>query len=74
MDAAMSITRSGAKKAVATPRKVSMAKRKLVETTDARFEVWLKDFDARMADLTSRQDTLMRKLGIEPPAGLRDAG
>jgi hypothetical protein len=33
---------------------------------DARFEAWLSDFDARMADLTARQDTLLRKLGLEP--------
>jgi hypothetical protein len=33
---------------------------------EVRFEAWLSDFDARMADLTLRQDALLRKLGIEP--------
>lgn len=33
---------------------------------EARFDAWLRDFDARMADLTLRQDALLRKLGIEP--------
>jgi hypothetical protein len=32
----------------------------------ARFEAWLSDFDARMADLTARQDALLRSLGVEP--------
>jgi hypothetical protein len=63
-----------ANKNLATARKPIASKGRLVHSADARFEAWLKDFDARMADLTSRQDTLMRKLGIEPPAGLRDAG
>ena len=33
---------------------------------EARFEAWIHDFDARMAELTVRQDRLLRKLGIEP--------
>ena len=33
---------------------------------DARFQAWLKDFDTRMADLTARQEALLRNLGVEP--------
>ena len=33
---------------------------------DARFQAWLKNFDTRMADLTARQEALLRDLGVEP--------
>jgi truncated hemoglobin YjbI len=33
---------------------------------EARFEAWLRDFDARMAELTARQEVLLRDLGVEP--------
>ena len=36
------------------------------DNDEARFETWLKDFDTRMADLTARQEALMRDLGVEP--------
>jgi hypothetical protein len=68
----MPVTKSDAKRADASARKERMAKGKSIRTANARFEVCLKDFDARMADLTSRQNTLMRKVGIEPCAGLSD--
>jgi hypothetical protein len=32
----------------------------------ARFEAWLKDFDARHADLTVRLDAVLRSLGVDP--------
>ena len=33
---------------------------------EARLEAWLKGFDTRMADLTARQEALLRNLGVEP--------
>nr|WP_294553342.1 hypothetical protein [uncultured Rhodopila sp.] len=35
-------------------------------------ENWFKDFDARMADLTARQDALLYSLGLEPTRHRRD--
>lgn len=32
----------------------------------ARFEAWLRDFDARHADLTVRLDAVLRSLGVDP--------
>ena len=32
----------------------------------ARFEAWLRDFDARHANLTIRLDALLRSLGVDP--------
>ena len=36
------------------------------DNDEARFEAWLKDFETRMADLTARQEALLRDLGVEP--------
>ena len=33
---------------------------------EARFEAWLKDFDARHAALTARLDALLHSLGVDP--------
>jgi hypothetical protein len=33
---------------------------------EARFEAWLRDFDVRHADLTTRLDALLRSLGVDP--------
>lgn len=51
-----------------------MAQRTRAVTTDrapqldeaARFEAWLRDFDARHADLTVRLDAVLRSLGVDP--------
>ena len=32
----------------------------------ARFEAWLRDFDARQADLTARLDAILYSLGVDP--------
>jgi hypothetical protein len=42
------------------PRHPSKAK------DEARFEAWLKDFDARQADLTARLDAILHSLGVDP--------
>jgi hypothetical protein len=35
--------------------------------TDAkRLEQWFAEFDVKMADLSARQDALLRSLGVEP--------
>ena len=36
------------------------------QNEEARFERWQRDFDARMAYLTARQERLLWKLGVEP--------
>jgi hypothetical protein len=33
---------------------------------EARFEAWLRDFDARQADLTARLDAILHSLGVDP--------
>jgi hypothetical protein len=42
------------------------ARPKIHATTDERLDQWFIDFDARMADLTTQQDALLRSLGVEP--------
>jgi hypothetical protein len=56
----------GYKKTKTGAGKTQSAKSVSRRSADARFEAWLKDFDLRMADLTLRQELLMRKLGVEP--------
>jgi hypothetical protein len=36
------------------------------DNDEARFEAWLRDFDARHADLTIRLDALLHSLGVDP--------
>jgi hypothetical protein len=36
------------------------------DNDEARFEAWLRDFDASHADLTMRLDALLRSLGVDP--------
>jgi hypothetical protein len=33
---------------------------------EIRLEQWFVQFDAKLADLSARQDALMRSLGVEP--------
>jgi hypothetical protein len=32
----------------------------------ARFEAWLKDFDARQAQLSAKLDAVLHSLGVDP--------
>ncbi len=59
-DAGKTTTRRKASTDVATRRPHPGA------TEQGRLEAWFKDFDARMAALTKRQEDLLRSLGIEP--------
>jgi len=67
----MPATQRAAKKASAASRKTSGARGATVRSEEARFEAWLKDFDARQARLASKLDALLLSLGIEPesPSG-----
>jgi hypothetical protein len=40
---------------------------------NARFEAWLKDFDARQAQLSARLDAVLYSLGVTPNAGRETA-
>ena len=52
-----------AKRAITTDR---VSRRSKATGEEARFEAWLRDFDARLADLRTRQEEFLRSLGIEP--------
>jgi hypothetical protein len=36
------------------------------DADEAQFEAWLKNFDARRADLSAQIDAVLRSLGVEP--------
>jgi hypothetical protein len=36
------------------------------QSEEARFEQWLRDFDARQADLSARLDAVLHSLGVDP--------
>jgi hypothetical protein len=48
------------------------ASRPLV-TDEMRLEQWFVHFDARLADLSARQDVLLRSLGVEPVRSSRSS-
>ncbi|MGE0225357.1 MAG: hypothetical protein AB7S57_18955 [Acetobacteraceae bacterium] len=43
------------------------------ESEEARFEAWLRDFDARHVELTMRLDAVLRSLGDDPAKALEPA-
>jgi hypothetical protein len=47
-----------------TPR--SSARAKPEESEEAKFAAWLKDFDARHAEMVVRLDALLYSFGIDP--------
>jgi hypothetical protein len=55
-----------AKKARPSVRKIAPAKGTAARSEAARFEAWLKDFDARQAALTIELDALLLSLGVTP--------
>lgn len=52
-----------AKRATSTDR---VSRHSKATDEQARFDAWLSDFDARLADLRARQEEFLRSLGIEP--------
>jgi hypothetical protein len=52
-----------ATKQAVTKEKVKRATR---STDERRLEQWFVQFDAKLADLSARQDALLRSLGVEP--------
>jgi hypothetical protein len=62
----MPVTQRVAKKARPSARKTVSAKGTAARSEEARFEAWLKDFDARQAALTIKLDALLLSLGVEP--------
>jgi hypothetical protein len=41
-------------------------KEKAEASDELRLEQWFVQFDAKLADLSARQDALLRSLGVEP--------
>lgn len=42
------------------------ARSKPEESEEAKFAAWLKDFDARHAEMAARLDALLHSFGIDP--------
>jgi hypothetical protein len=57
-------TTAMATKRPTTPDKAPRQAKK--PSDEARFEEWLRDFDARQADLTARLDAILHSLGVDP--------